>query len=92
MRTLKATVVSDKMSKTRVVEITRQRKHPRYLKYVKITNRLKVHDEENAYNTGDMVIIQETRPMSKDKHWKIIGLSTNIKSVANKRINESEHS
>jgi len=67
------------MNKTRVVEIVRLKKHPRYLKYIKVTNRLKAHDEKNAYKTGDVVIIQEIRPMSKDKHWEIIKKLENSK-------------
>ncbi|OGM89604.1 30S ribosomal protein S17 [Candidatus Wolfebacteria bacterium RBG_13_41_7] len=71
-RTLQGIVVSDKMEKTRVIAITRLKKHPRYLKYYKITKNFKAHDEKNEYKTGDKVLIQETKPMSKDKRWKII--------------------
>lgn len=71
-RKLKGTVVSDKMEKTRVVAITRLKKHPRYLKYYKITKNFKAHDEKNEYKIGDKVLIEETKPMSKDKRWKII--------------------
>ncbi len=72
-RQLRGEVVSDKMNKTRVVAITRLKKHPRYLKYYKITTRFKAHDENNEYKIGDKVVIEETRPMSKEKKWKIIG-------------------
>ncbi len=72
-RQLRGEVVSDKMNKTRVVAITRLKKHPRYLKYYKITTRFKAHDENNEYKIGDKVVIEETRPMSKEKRWKIIG-------------------
>jgi len=65
-------VVSDKMSKTRVIEITRFKKHPRYLKYYRITKRFKAHDEENQYKVGDRVVIEETRPLSKEKRWRIV--------------------
>ena len=71
-RTLQGTVVSDKMNKTRVVAIERLKKHPKYIKYYKVTARFKAHDEENAYKTGDVVVIQECRPMSRDKRWKIV--------------------
>lgn len=71
-RRLEGTVVSDKMQKTRVVAITRTRQHPKYLKYYKVTTKLKVHDEKNEYKTGDPVVIEETRPMSKEKRWKIV--------------------
>ncbi|MGC9610990.1 MAG: 30S ribosomal protein S17 [Minisyncoccia bacterium] len=73
MRKIKGTVVSDKMQKTRVVAVTRLVEHPRYGKRYKITNRFKAHDEKNEYKTGDKVMIQEIRPMSKDKRWIIVG-------------------
>ncbi len=72
-RVLKGTVVSDKMQKTIVVAITRLTKHPKYKKYYKITTRFKVHDEENTYKEGDKVTIRETRPLSKDKRWTVVG-------------------
>ena len=71
-RKLEGKVVSDKMNKTRIVAVTRLKKHPRYLKYYKITRRFKAHDEKNEYRTGDKVVIEETRPISKDKRWRII--------------------
>jgi small subunit ribosomal protein S17 len=55
-----------------VVEITRFKKHPRYLKYYKVTRRFKAHDEKNEYKAGDKVVIEETRPISKEKRWRII--------------------
>lgn len=72
MRKIQGTVVSDKMDKTRVVSVTRLKKHPRYKKYYKVTRKFKAHDEKNEYKTGDEVIIEEIRPLSKDKRWKII--------------------
>ena len=72
-RQLQGTVTSDKMAKTRVISITHEKKHPRYLKYYKVTQKFKAHDEENAYHAGDKVIIEEMRPMSKEKRWKIVG-------------------
>jgi small subunit ribosomal protein S17 len=71
-RRLEGVVVSDKMMKTRVVEVTRFKKHPKYLKYFKVKKRFKAHDENNEYKVGDRVIIEETRPISKEKRWKII--------------------
>ncbi len=71
-RTLQGTVVSDKMQKTVVVSVTHEKKHPKYLKYYKVTNRFKAHDENKEYKVGDKVTIEETRPMSKDKRWKVI--------------------
>ena len=73
MRKLKGIVVSNKMQKTALVEVTRWRKHPRYLKYYRITKKFKAHDENSEYNMGENVIIQETRPLSKTKRWRIIG-------------------
>ncbi|MDB5188580.1 MAG: ribosomal protein small subunit ribosomal protein [Candidatus Nomurabacteria bacterium] len=70
-KTLKGTVVSDKMDKTAVVAVTRFVKHAKYKKYFKITKKYKVHDENNAVHTGDKVEIVETRPISKDKHFAI---------------------
>ncbi|HEY4525732.1 MAG TPA: 30S ribosomal protein S17 [Candidatus Paceibacterota bacterium] len=71
-RTLKGVVVSDKMDKTRVVAITRLRKHPKYLRYYKITKRFKVHDAKNETKKGEEVTIRETRPLSKEKRWEIV--------------------
>jgi small subunit ribosomal protein S17 len=71
-RTLQGIIVSDKMDKTRVVEISRLKKHPLYKKYYKATRKFKAHDEKNEYKSGDKVIIEETRPLSKDKRWRIV--------------------
>ncbi len=65
-------VVSDKMQKTVVVAIERRFPHPLYGKMMTRTKRLKVHDEENAAKTGDRVRIMETRPLSKDKRWRLV--------------------
>lgn len=72
-RQLIGVVVSDKMQKTRVVSVTSMKKHPKYLKYYKVTSKFKAHDEANEYKTGDKVTIEETRPMSREKRWKIVG-------------------
>ena len=71
-RRLTGTVVSDKMSKTRVVAVASLKKHPKYLKYYKVTRKFKAHDEENATKKGDQVVIEESRPLSREKRWKII--------------------
>ena len=73
-RQLTGVVVSDKMQKTRVVEITRLKKHARYEKFYKVSTRFKAHDETNQYKTGDVVLIQEARPLSRGKRWTIIKL------------------
>ena len=65
-------VVSDKMQKTVVVQIERRVPHPVYGKMVTRTKRVKAHDEENTAKTGDTVRIAETRPLSKDKRWRVI--------------------
>ena len=65
-------VVSDKMEKTVVVAIERRYAHPEYGKMVRRTKRLKAHDEENSAKTGDTVRIMETRPLSKDKRWRVV--------------------
>lgn len=65
-------VVSNKMDKTIVVAIENSVKHPLYKKIIKRTIRLKAHDEENACNIGDKVRIMETRPLSKEKRWRLV--------------------
>lgn len=64
-------VVSDKMEKTIVVAITRRYMHTKYKKYVKDRKRYKVHDEDNECRVGDRVLIEETRPLSKQKRWRL---------------------
>lgn len=71
-RTLKGLVVSDKMQDTAVVAVTRLRLHSKIKKYYKITKKYKAHNENNHYKAGQKVLMQETRPMSKDKRWKIV--------------------
>ena len=74
MKKLKGTIASDKMDKTVVVEVTTLKKHPKYHKRFKMSKRYKAHDPENKYKgkVGEAVWIEETRPMSRDKRWKII--------------------
>jgi small subunit ribosomal protein S17 len=64
-------VVSDKMNKTRVVAVDRAFRHARYERVIKRTARFKAHDERNETHVGDRVRIVETRPLSKDKRWRI---------------------
>jgi small subunit ribosomal protein S17 len=64
-------VVSDRMDKTVVVRVERLVPHPVYKKYVKRRNNIKAHDERNEYQIGDRVEIIESRPMSKDKRWRV---------------------
>ncbi|HEY7366406.1 MAG TPA: 30S ribosomal protein S17 [Methylomirabilota bacterium] len=70
-KTREAVVISDKMQKTRVVQIERVHRHSRYERVVRSTKRLKVHDEANTSRVGDRVLIEETRPLSRDKRWRI---------------------
>ncbi len=64
-------MVSDKMTKTRVVLIERVYRHPRYERVVRRSKKLKAHDETNASKVGDRVLIEEARPLSKEKRWRI---------------------
>jgi small subunit ribosomal protein S17 len=72
-RILQGTVVSDKGDKTVVVRVERRVMHPIYKKFIRRSKRFHAHDEANAYKIGDVVRIQECRPMSKLKSWEVIG-------------------
>lgn len=65
-------VVSDKMDKTVVFEVERRTQHPLYKRVVKRTKRFKAHDENNQCHVGDKIKVMETRPLSKDKRWRVI--------------------
>ena len=65
-------VVSDKMDKTIVVAVKDSVQHPLYKKILKRTKKFKAHDENNACGIGDRVQVMETRPLSKDKHWRVV--------------------
>ena len=67
-------VISDKMDKTIVVAVVDSLKHPLYKKVVKTTYKLKAHDEENEAKVGDTVEVMETRPLSKDKRWRLASI------------------
>ena len=71
-KVLKGVVTSDKMDKTIVVEVTRFVEHKKYGKRIKKTKKYKAHDETNSKKIGDMVEIEETKPISKDKRFKVI--------------------
>lgn len=75
-RKLQGVVVSDKMTKTVTVLVNRFVKHPKYGKFMNISKKYKAHDEDGAFKTGDKVTIEECRPISKDKHFKVIGKKT----------------
>ncbi len=70
-KTLQGIVVSDKMDKTIVVKVERMVKHPLFHKYLKQHERYKAHDEGNSCGIGDKVLITESRPLSKDKRWRV---------------------
>ena len=75
-------VTSDKMNKTRRVEIPRLVKHARYGKYIRRRTICHVHDEQNQSHQGDMVEIMETRPLSKTKNWRLVRIVTKAPTVA----------
>jgi small subunit ribosomal protein S17 len=71
-RVLEGNIVSDKMDKTVTVLVERRFMHPVYKKYVRKSDKYAAHDETNSYKAGDRVLIEECRPMSKNKRWKVI--------------------
>jgi len=70
---LQGKIVSHKGQKTAVVEVHNYVKHPVFKKFIKRSKRYKAHDETNQYQVGDAVIIQESRPLSKEKRWLVVG-------------------
>ena len=66
------TVTSDKMEKSIVVAVERKVKHPKYGKFIKMTSKFKAHDEKNECSINDVVKVMETRPLSKDKRWRLV--------------------
>lgn len=66
------TVISNKMQKTVVVEVERLKEHPKYKRRYKVRKKYKAHDEKEEYHIGDRVIIEECRPISKEKRWRVI--------------------
>ena len=71
-KTLQGIVVSDKMQKTVVVQVERMKEHPKYKRRFKVHKKFKAHDEKGEFHVGDNVIIEETKPISKDKNWIVI--------------------
>jgi len=78
-KVLTGTVVSNSMQKTAVVQIERLVRHPEYGKYVRRRNRYKVHDEKNECQVGDVIRFMETRRLSKDKRWRLLGFVRRVK-------------
>ncbi len=72
-RTFQGVVTSDAMNKTRTVQVSRTAIHPRYKKRFTVSKKYLVHDEKNEYHVGDMVRFVPTRPLSRQKRWRIIG-------------------
>lgn len=71
---LKGTVVSNKMQNTVIVDVIQRKKHPKYGKYFRVSKRYKAHVEDSgAYELGDEVTIQESKPISKEKRWRVVG-------------------
>lgn len=81
VRTLQGKVVSDKMDKTVTVLIERKVKHPLYGKVIRRSTKLHAHDENNQYTVGDIVVIEETKPLSKTKFWIVKELIEKARSV-----------
>ncbi len=71
-RKFNGVVISDKMNKTIVVKVARVKVHPKYNKRFSVSKKYKVHDEKNQYKEGDKVQFIETRPLSKDKRWRVV--------------------
>ena len=69
---LTGTVISNKMQKTVVVRVERLKQHPKYKRRFRVHKKYKAHDEKGEYKVGDKVIIEECRPISKDKRWRVI--------------------
>ena len=81
-RTLIGTVVSDKMNQSIVVLIERFEKHPQYRKFVKRSTKVHAHDPENSCGIGDTVVVQECRPISKTKCWKLVEIKEKAERIA----------
>ncbi len=80
-RLRKGVVIKNRMEKTVIVEVVRQVRHPRYHKFIKRRARFVAHDAENACNIGDTVLMEESRPLSKTKRWRIKEITQRAESV-----------
>ena len=85
-KTMTGVVVSNKMDKTVVVKVERRFSHPVFKKVVKTTKKYKVHDEKNECLEGDFIRIQETRPLSKEKRWRLLGVISKDKSLMSEKV------
>jgi small subunit ribosomal protein S17 len=88
-KTRVGTVVSNKMDKTIVVKIERKMLHPVFKKYIKRTKKYVAHDQDNKCSIGDLVQIEETRPMSKTKRWKLVSIVSSARSENDTASNNS---
>ena len=88
-KTMTGVVVSNKMDKTVVIKVERRFAHPVFKKVVKTTKKYKVHDEKNECLEGDFIRIQETRPLSKEKHWRLLGVITREKLLTSEKVEQS---
>ncbi|HAX45458.1 MAG TPA: 30S ribosomal protein S17 [Nitrospina sp.] len=88
-KTMTGFVVSNKMDKTVVVRVERKFSHPVFKKVVKTTKKYKVHDEKNECLEGDFIRIQETRPLSKQKRWRLLDVITREKTIENEKVAQS---
>ena len=78
-RQFTGTVVSDKMSKTVVVRVDRTVMHPKYHKRYTRSTKMKAHDEKGEYHMGELVVIEECKPLSRDKRWRVVSRAANSK-------------
>lgn len=85
-RILKGRVASNKMKKTVVVEVMSLKTHPKYRKKIKSTKKYKAHHEDLVLNVGDMITIEESRPISKDKHWVVKDVIRPVMTVPTEEI------
>ena len=80
-KSMKGRVVSDKMDKTVVVEVDRKFMHTTFKKVVRTTTKYKVHDEKNECKVGDVILMVETRPLSKDKRWRLLEIVKKAEAI-----------
>ena len=85
-KTMTGVVVSNKMDKTIVVKVERRFAHPVFKKVVKTTKKYKVHDEKNECMEGDFIRIQETRPLSKEKRWRLMDIVSKEKTLISEKV------
>jgi small subunit ribosomal protein S17 len=85
-KTMTGIVVSNKMDKTIVVKVERRFAHPVFKKVVKTTKKYKVHDEKNECVEGDFIRIQETRPLSKEKRWRLMDIVSKEKTLISEKV------